>query len=86
MPDAVTAASVEDVVARAARDGIDVVVVDLARPGVAEQVPALVAAAGRVVAFAPHVETELLERAAAAGAEAMPRSRFFRDVAEAVHG
>jgi hypothetical protein len=58
----------------------DVVIVDLTRPGVLDVLPELVAGAGRVVGFAPHVETALLAAAVAAGAEAVPRSRLFRDL------
>jgi hypothetical protein len=38
-----------------------------------------------VVAFGPHVDTELLDRATADGADVvLPRSRFFQDPAAAV--
>ncbi|HUF33895.1 MAG TPA: hypothetical protein VMN58_11885 [Acidimicrobiales bacterium] len=63
-------------------EGADVVVVDLARPGVLEALPAVVAAAGRVVGFASHVDVGLLEAASATGCDALPRSRFFRDLDE----
>ncbi len=66
-----------------ARDG-DLVVVDLSRPGVIE---GLGQVAGEIVAFASHVDTELLERARAAGcAEVLPRSRFFATLAGRVGG
>ena len=58
----------------------DVVVVDLTRPGVVAVLDEVVRHAGRVVAYGPHVDGELLAWALAAGAEAVPRSRFFRDV------
>lgn len=64
----------------AAAESADVVVVDLARPGVADVLEAVVDAASRVIGYGPHVAVELLALATAAGAEAVPRSRFFRDV------
>lgn len=88
----VTAALVDPTVVRGVDDlpraalGAAIVVVDLSRPGVAERLGDLVGGAGRVVGFAPHVEEALLERARAAGVDAMPRSVFFRDVSAAVHG
>lgn len=65
--------------ARAA-DGADLVLVDLTRPGATDAIAGLHAA--RVVAFGPHVDGDLLAAATAAGAEAMPRSRFFRLLAD----
>jgi len=56
--------------------GADLCLVDLAVPGALE---AVARAPGRVVAFGPHVATELLAAAEAAGAEVLPRSRFFRE-------
>jgi hypothetical protein len=64
--------------------GADLVVVDLARPGVLEVLDDLVGLAGRVVAFGPHTETALFVAADAAGVTAMPRSRFFADIPAAV--
>jgi DNA-binding NarL/FixJ family response regulator len=58
----------------------DVVVVDLARhadlvAAIRAQVPR-----GRIVAFGPHVDDQLLERARRDGADTvLPRSQFFRD-------
>jgi hypothetical protein len=52
----------------------DLVVVDLTVAGALDAIPQGV----RVMAYAPHVETELLEAAAGRGAEALPRSVFFR--------
>jgi DNA-binding NarL/FixJ family response regulator len=69
----------------AACAGADVVVVDLARD--APLVAAVRAAApdARIVAFGPHVDTELLARATRDGADAvLPRSRFFLDPAGAL--
>ena len=64
-----------------AADGADVVVVDLTRAGVLDVLDDVVALGGRVVGFGPHVDGELLAAATAAGVEAVPRSRFFRDPA-----
>lgn len=64
----------------AAAEGADVVVIDLTRPGVVDVLEGVVASAGRVIAYGPHVDAELLALATAAGAEAVPRSRFFRDL------
>jgi hypothetical protein len=69
----------------AACAGADVVVVDLARD--AALVAAVRAAApdARIVAFGPHVDTELLTRATRDGADAvLPRSKFFLDPAGAL--
>jgi hypothetical protein len=74
LPDDLVAASV----------GADVVVVDLERPGVLDVLADTVAVAGRVVGFGPHVAVELLQDAEAAGATALPRSRFFADIPAAV--
>ena len=62
----------------AVEDG-DVVVVDATRAGAVDAIAAVAGRAGRVVAYGPHVASELLAAAHAAGAEAVPRSRFFRD-------
>lgn len=62
-----------------AGDG-DLVLVDLRRIG--DAVALAVATGARVVDFAPHVEDELLAKAAAAGCEALPRSVFFRRLAD----
>ncbi|MBX7145502.1 MAG: hypothetical protein K1X79_13715 [Oligoflexia bacterium] len=48
------------------------------------QAARLLAPQVRVLAFFPHVETELGERATALGAEVMPRSRFMRQLAELI--
>ena len=37
--------------------------------------------AARVIGYGSHVDDDLLTRARAAGIDAMPRSRFFRDIA-----
>jgi hypothetical protein len=69
----------------AACAGADVVVVDLARD--ATLVAAVRAAApdARIVAFGPHVDTDLLARATRDGADAvLPRSKFFLDPAGAL--
>jgi hypothetical protein len=53
----------------------DVVILDLSRMG---ELPIIHAA--RVIGFGPHVDDALLERARAAGIDARPRSRFFREL------
>ena len=65
----------------AAAAGADLVVVDLARPGVQEVLDE-VTAATRVIGYGSHVDRATLERAEAAGCEAMPRSQFFRTLGE----
>ncbi len=65
----------------AAADGADLVVVDLGRPAVFE-VLAEVTGVARVIGFGSHVDRATLERAQAAGCEAMPRSQFFRSLGE----
>ena len=64
-----------------AAEGADVVLVDLTRSGVLDVLEEVVGLAGRVVGYGPHVDAELLAAAISSGAEAVPRSRFFRDVA-----
>ncbi|HEV2811076.1 MAG TPA: hypothetical protein VGV93_11860 [Acidimicrobiales bacterium] len=59
----------------------DLAVVDLGRPGVLE-VLADVAAVVPVIGYGSHVDRATLERAEAAGCQAMPRSRFFRNLGE----
>ena len=61
--------------------GAEVVVVDLARPGVLDALPAL--AGARTIGFASHVDRELIDAARAAGCdEVLPRSRFFAALGE----
>jgi predicted short-subunit dehydrogenase-like oxidoreductase (DUF2520 family) len=61
----------------------DVVVVDLSRPGVLAELATLAVLPGRVVGFAPHVDGDLLAAAGAAGCnDVLPRSQFFRRVAD----
>jgi hypothetical protein len=56
--------------------GAEVVVVDLARPGVLDALPQLGAA--RTIGFASHVDRELAAAASGAGCrEVMARSKFF---------
>jgi hypothetical protein len=65
--------------------GADVVVVDLARHADAVAAVRAVAPAARLVAFGPHVDDRLLERARTDGADVvLPRSQFFRSPAAAV--
>lgn len=64
---------------------VDVVIVDLARHAAA--IPAIVAAApdARIVAFGSHVDTDVLDDAARAGATlVLARSQFLRDPAGVV--
>ncbi len=61
--------------------GAELVVVDLARPGVLDALPGL--AGVRSIGFASHVDKELADAAAAAGCdEVLPRSRFFSTLVE----
>ena len=61
-----------------AGESASLLVIDLSRGGV----PAALPTGVRVVGFAPHVDDELLQRAEAAGVEALPRSVFFRRLPE----
>lgn len=64
----------------------DVVVVDLARPGVIDALRAG-GIPGRVVGFGSHVDTATLDAARAAGChEVLPRSRFFADAGRVIAG
>jgi hypothetical protein len=65
--------------------GADVVVVDLARHAGAVAAVRAVAPEARIVAFGPHVDTDVLDQAARDGADVvLPRSRFFQDPAAAI--
>jgi DNA-binding NarL/FixJ family response regulator len=69
----------------AACAGADVVVLDLAREAALVATVRAAAPAARIVAFGPHVDTELLEQAARDGADVvLPRSKFFQDPAAAL--
>lgn len=57
----------------------DVVLVDLALEGALE---AALATGARVIAYGSHVDEARLDAARAAGAEVLPRSLFFRRLAE----
>lgn len=57
----------------------DVVIVDLAIAGALDQA---LATGARVLAYGSHVDSANLEAAKEAGAEAMPRSLFFRRLTE----
>jgi hypothetical protein len=71
----------------AACAGADVVVVDLARHGDALVAIRAAAPAARIVAFGPHVDDALLDRARRDGADrVVARSRFFADPAAMVTG
>jgi hypothetical protein len=63
----------------------DIVVVDLAHHEPDLEAARAAAPAARIVAFGPHAELELLERAHVHGADAvLARSRFFQDPAAAL--
>lgn len=57
------------------------VVVDLDFPGADTAVEQATAAGVPTVAYGPHVDRERLDKASATGAMALPRSRFFADLA-----
>ena len=59
--------------------GASVVLVDLALGGALDDA---LATGARVIAYGSHVDDERLAAARAAGAEAMPRSVFFRRLAD----
>lgn len=62
--------------------GVDVVVVDLSKRGVADALAAIVAGGARVIGYGSHVDRELLATAEAAGVtDVLPRSRFFSRLA-----
>jgi DNA-binding NarL/FixJ family response regulator len=69
----------------AACEGADVVVIDLARSAALVAPVRAAAPDARIVAFGPHVDTELLHQATRDGADAvLPRSKFFQDPAGAL--
>jgi hypothetical protein len=55
------------------------VIIDLEYPGSGEALELATAVEVPIVAYGPHVDTASLEAAAARGAVALPRSRFFAD-------
>jgi DNA-binding NarL/FixJ family response regulator len=92
-----TAATGEQLLKAAAGSPSALILVDLnARQGALDAVEHLCASNGapnrpgnprRVIAFLSHVQTDLAERARAAGcAEVMPRSRFTQNLAEILRG
>jgi hypothetical protein len=65
--------------------GAEVVLIDLARDAALVAAVRAAAPAARIVAFGPHVDTELLEQATRDGADSvLPRSKFFQDPAAAL--
>lgn len=68
----------EDLSAAAGTGPGALVLVDLAHPGALAAAADLVERGVRVVGFAAHVDSALLDEARAAGVEAHPRSRLFR--------
>ena len=92
-----TAATGEQLLKAAAASPAALILVDLnARQGALDAVERLCAANGaangprnprRVIAFLSHVQTDLAERARAAGcADVMPRSKFTQNLAEILSG
>ncbi len=92
-----TAATGEQLLKAAAESPAALILVDLnAKQGALDAVERLCAANGaanvpgnprRVIAFLSHVQTDLAERARAAGcAEVMPRSKFTQNLAEILRG
>ena len=88
-----TAANGEQLLKAAAGSPAALILVDLnARQGALDAVEHLCAASGqgnprRVIAFLSHVQTDLAERARAAGCtDVMPRSRFTQNLAEILRG
>jgi DNA-binding NarL/FixJ family response regulator len=92
-----TAATGEQLLKAAAASPMALILVDLnARQGALDAVEHLCAANGaanvpgkprRVIAFLSHVQTDLAERARAAGCQdVMPRSRFTQNLAEILRG
>lgn len=63
-------------------EGADLFLVDLSMPSAIEAVEAAAARDVRTVAYGSHVNTALLLDATRAGAEALPRSVFFRRLAQ----
>jgi len=60
----------------------DVVVIDLARDATAVAAARSSAPTARIVAYGPHVDTDVMEQAVRDGADVvLPRSRFFQDPA-----
>jgi hypothetical protein len=55
--------------------GVDIVLVDLSLPGALDDA---VGSGARVIAYGSHVADDVLAAARASGAEALPRSVFFR--------
>ena len=88
-----TAANGEQLLKAAAASPAALILVDLnARQGALDAVEQLCASNGerkprRVIAFLSHVQTDLAERARAAGCQdVMPRSKFTQNLAEILRG
>ena len=83
VPDVVIVRRLEDLAAAAGAGST--VIVDLARPGVLDAIPALAAAGAHVIAFGSHVEGDVLTAARHAGCDVvLARSAFFGRIAEIV--
>ena len=77
---ALTTALVGPAADAAGDTSVELVIVDLGRPGVLEALEGLPAPSGvrpPVVGYGSHVNDEVLVRARIAGVHALPRSRFF---------
>ena len=80
-------ASAAELPLAAAEAGCRLVVVDLARSGVLDALPAVVATGTDVVAFGSHVDRTVLDAARAAGCgTVLARSEFFRRLEELLAG
>ena len=76
------AASADALVAAASKPGVDLVVVDLSRPGAVDALSQLPEGL-RSIGFGSHVDAEVLASARAAGCtEILPRSKFFARLPE----
>lgn len=82
LPDATIVRSVDKVLAQAGE--VSTVLIDLHRIDDMDVLAQIVQGhqSARVIAFGSHVDEALLGAAAACGAEAMPRSLFFRRLAD----
>jgi len=83
-------ASADDLVAKAEEVPQDLIVLDLTMPGVdvgqlVARLRALEVPPATIIAYGPHVQEQLLERARSAGVdEVMPRGRFHAQIDELI--
>jgi hypothetical protein len=81
-PSTVFATKAADLASLVTESRASLVFVDLARTGVLDVVATLVGSGGvRVIGFASHVDDTVVAAGRAAGAEVLPRSRFFARLA-----